>query len=104
MLSGMLLHVIGPPRGIDAAMNWSYIDRASQNVNDHSRRLIFHTIDQCDIIQRTQIVWLAAGGRIKSGFIEYHLEAAVRAARLNDIRIEFQEVRIIVIEPLGLHL
>jgi hypothetical protein len=45
MLAGVLLHVIGPPGRIDAAMGWTRRERKVDNVKDRARRFVFQTVE-----------------------------------------------------------
>ena len=50
-----------------------------------------------------EIVWLAAGSRVKSRLVENDTQPVADGFGLYDVRVELKQVRIVVIKPLGFH-
>ena len=54
-------------------------------------------------VDRAEVVQLAAGCRIERRLIENDTEVVADGFRLNNGRVEFQKIGVVVIESLGLH-
>src|SRR5262245_15858425 len=84
-------------------MDRSGFDRPFQNVKDRSSSLIFEAIDHRHIVDNADVIRLPSRGWIECRFIEHSAGPAVKYACLDDVRIEFEQVRIVVIKPFCLH-
>src|SRR5262245_30799615 len=103
MLAGMLLHMIDAATRVNVAMSRSLINRVFHKVNDGTRRLVFKTIDQWNVVNRPQVIRLPARRRVKGSLIKQHAKTAADTPRLYDVCIEVHQVRVAVIESFGFH-
>ena len=99
----MLLHVVQAAIPIDSAVDGLRGNAPRDNM-DHLARLFFlKTIDQRRIVESSQVVGLATGGRIKRGLIQNYADFITNGLGLNDIRVELEKIRIVVVKAFRFH-
>jgi hypothetical protein len=101
----VLLYVVEPARPIDSAVDWLAHARrvALDDVDDHPF-VSFETIDDARAAECARVEGLTAARRVEGRAVEHKLVAAARdLVRVDDARVELQEVRVGVIESLGVH-
>ena len=103
MLSGMLLHVIRTTDRIDSPANRWTANSPFNKVDDVSAGLIFQTVDERHAVNRPQIVRLAAGRGIEGGLIENDAEPVADSLSFHDVRVELEQIRIVIVESIGFH-
>jgi hypothetical protein len=85
MLSGVLLHVIEAPNGIDYALNsGAYRNRRTHKVHYRAVLVAIEHFDDFATGQATAIEGLSAGCRVEGGAIEDYECSTVEDARFDD--------------------
>ncbi len=103
MLPGVLLHVVQTAIPIDSAVNLLRGNVSLDNMDYLAGFFFLKAIDEVCIIESSEIVGLTAGGRIKRGLIENDADFVTDHSRLDNIRIELQKIRVVVIKTFRFH-
>ena len=103
MLSRMLLHVIRTAGRIDSPVNRRAGNSSLNNVDDVPAGLIFQAVDERHAINRPQIVRLAARRGIERRLVENDAEPVTDGFGFDDVRVELEQIRIVIVESLGFH-
>src|SRR6478609_10858239 len=105
VLAGVLLHVVTSSRGIDGAMNLrSQSQRLRRKVKDASVFFVGNFSDGNLLAvgcQRTEIVYLAAAGRIEGGTVEHKGRPAIALERFHHASVKVVEERIVIVEAVS---
>src|SRR5216684_2698662 len=107
MLTGVLLHMIETPRPVNRSMDRAIGAGAVRHVDDAVA--LVHDLQDVCFTEPSDVVGLAARGRIKRRPVQRHTPRAAGWLRLwrgfaaNDLCFEFLQKRIVVVEPLGGH-
>ena len=98
VLSRVLLHVIEAARPVDCAVNRARSDGLVGEMRDFAILGVEHFHD-CGSAQVACVKWLSARSGVKRGAIQAH--APTRSLRFasEDLRVEFVQKRIVVIQP-----
>ena len=99
----MLFHVISTAVGIDLPAHPRSVWFTGEDVNDVSGLLVLIAIDKLYAAESTDIIWLSSGSRIERGSVENHARAVTKVQNVDNIRVKFQQVRFVVVDPLGFH-
>ena len=103
MLAGVLLHVVQTAIPIDSAVNMLCGNVSLDNMDYLAGFFLLQAIDKGYIIESPEIVRLTAGGRIKRGLIQNDSDFVADHCRLDNIRIELQKIRVVVIKAFRFH-
>src|ERR1041384_4679985 len=103
MLPGVLLHVVQTAIPIDSAVNTLCGNASFDNMDYLAGFFFLKTIDEVCINESSEIIRLAARGRIKSGLIENDTDFVTDRSCFDYIRIELQKIRVVVIKTFRFH-
>ena len=95
VLTGMLLHMVEPPRPVDSADDPLVHQGCCQQMGDSVP--FIYNIDNSDSTQLPGVIWLTARGRVEGSLIEVDSFGIISSA--DDGRLEVPEVGVGVIEP-----
>src|SRR2546425_6057214 len=98
MLSGMLLHMIRTPIGIDPATNRLAVNFSFKHMDHIPAGSILNAIDKRHVVDGSKIIGLAARCGIKGGPIQDDARPIPNGFDFNNVCVELEEVWIAVIE------